>query len=100
MRLEHFTAAQGAGLGTVGFGLEQPNTPTLAQPADDFESFVSTHLGFEPEEQVAGAQVIVRSPPLLVALLPWPFAFGMTCRALHPRHVAHLVSAGNCMLLQ
>ncbi|CAK0786487.1 hypothetical protein CVIRNUC_009700 [Coccomyxa viridis] len=56
MRLEHFTAAQGAGLGTVGFGLEQPNTPTLAQPADDFESFVSTHLGFEPEEQVAGAQ--------------------------------------------
>lgn len=62
MRLEHFTAAQGAGMGTVGFGLEQPNTPTLAQPADDFESFVATHLGFEPEEQVATAQVSVRSP--------------------------------------
>ena len=78
MRLEHFTAAQGAGLGTVGFGLEQPNTPTLAQPADDFESFVSTHLGFEPEEQVAEAQVIVRSPPGLVAVLSWPTASGMT----------------------
>ena len=66
MRLEHFTAAQGAGLGTVGFGLEQSNTPTLAQPADDFESFVSTHLGFEPEEQVANAQVSLRSPSRLV----------------------------------
>ena len=61
MRLEHFTAAQGAGLGTVGFGLEQPNTPTLAQPADDFESFVATHLGFEPEERLAGAQVKVNT---------------------------------------
>ncbi len=51
MHMEHFTAAQGAGKSNVGFGLEDPNAAaTQAHPAHDFESFVSTHLGFEPEE--------------------------------------------------
>ena len=57
LHMEHFTAAQGAGKSNVGFGLEDPNTAVnQAHPAHDFESFVSTHLGFEPEEQF-GAQV-------------------------------------------
>ena len=55
--MEHFTAAQGAGMGNVGFGLEDSNTPIdESHVADDFESFMSTHLGFEPEEKF-GAQV-------------------------------------------
>ena len=55
--MEHFTAAQGAGKSSVGFGLENPNTATnQAHPAHDFERFVSTHLGFEPEEDF-GTQV-------------------------------------------
>ena len=49
--MEHFTAAQGAGKSNVGFGLEDANTAVnQAHPAHDFESFVSTHLGFEAEE--------------------------------------------------
>ena len=55
--MEHFTAAQGAGKSNVGFGLEDANTAmNQAHPAHDFESFVSTHLGFEPEEDF-GTQV-------------------------------------------
>lgn len=57
LRMEHFTAAQGSGLGTVGFGLEDPTTSIdLTRPANDFESFVSTHLGFESEDEF-GSQV-------------------------------------------
>jgi hypothetical protein len=57
LRMEHFTAAQGSGLGTVGFGLEDPTTSTdLTRPANDFESFVSTQLGFESEDDF-GSQV-------------------------------------------
>ena len=49
--MEHFTAAQAAGKSNVGFGLENANTATdQAHPAHDFERFVSTHLGFEPEK--------------------------------------------------
>ena len=50
LHMEHFTAAQGAGKSNVGFGLEDPTAATQAHPAHDFDSFVSTHLGFEPEE--------------------------------------------------
>ncbi len=57
LNMEHFTAAQAAGMGNVGFGLEDSNTPVdESHVADDFESFMSTHLGFEPEEKF-GAQV-------------------------------------------
>ena len=65
LHMEHFTAAQAAGKSNVGFGLEDPNTAVKqAHPAHDFERFVSTHLGFEPEEDV-GTQVsidVLRAP--------------------------------------
>lgn len=51
--MEHFTAAQGAGWGT-GFGLEDASQPGREViPSQDFTKFVSTHLGWEPEEPVS-----------------------------------------------
>lgn len=55
VRMEHFTSAQGSGLGT-GLGLEDASaqaTPSII-PSRDFAAFLSTHLGWgdaQPQEQ-------------------------------------------------
>jgi len=97
LNMEHFTAAQAAGMGNVGFGLEDSNTPIdESHVADDFESFMSTHLGFEPEENF-GAQV--SSCTSMLCFAPYVAAHTVAADSLPPDTIESLPLSAYCLVL-